>query len=114
MSFKVTQSSAGRLAAHTKENLGLLESFSYDDQIARMFALATLVWGLVAFLVGLTVAVILVRPSWTFGLPYFTFGRLASAAYQCRRFLPLRETQFSRRFIIPRRDSARRGCGATA
>ena len=39
-----------------------LDSFSYDDQIVRMFALATLVWSLVATLVGLIVAILLVMP----------------------------------------------------
>ncbi len=53
-----------------------LESFSYDDRIVRMFALATLVWGVVAFLVGLIVALLLVMPQLSLGLPYLTFGRL--------------------------------------
>jgi cytochrome c oxidase cbb3-type subunit I/II len=53
-----------------------LESFSYDDKIVRWFATATLAWGLVAFLVGLIVAVLLVLPSASLGLPYFSFGRL--------------------------------------
>jgi cytochrome c oxidase cbb3-type subunit I/II len=52
-----------------------LESFSYDDRIVRMFALATLVWGLVATLVGLIVAILLVLPQLTF-VEYISFGRL--------------------------------------
>ncbi len=52
-----------------------LESFSYDDQIVRMFSLATLVWGLVATVVGLIVAILLVKPGWTF-MQYVSFGRL--------------------------------------
>ncbi len=52
-----------------------LESFTYDDQIVRMFALATLVWGLVATLVGLIVAILLVMPQLTF-IEYISFGRL--------------------------------------
>lgn len=55
---------------------GHLESFTYDDKIVRMFALATLGWGIVAFLVGLIVALLLVLPQLSLGLPYFTFGRL--------------------------------------
>jgi cytochrome c oxidase cbb3-type subunit I/II len=39
-----------------------LDRFSYDDQVVRMFMLATLVWGLVATLVGLIVAVLLPLP----------------------------------------------------
>ena len=57
------------------DSLGL-EEFAYNDQIVRMFALATFAWGVVAFLVGLIVALLLVMPEWTFGLPYLTFGRL--------------------------------------
>ncbi|MFK7769154.1 MAG: cytochrome-c oxidase, cbb3-type subunit I [Mariniblastus sp.] len=52
-----------------------LDSFSYDDVIVRMFSLATLVWGIVATLVGLIVAVLLVMPQWTF-IEYVSFGRL--------------------------------------
>ncbi len=52
-----------------------LDRFSYDDHIVRMFSLATLVWGLVATLVGLLVAVLLVVPELTF-CQYVSFGRL--------------------------------------
>ena len=52
-----------------------LESFSYDDQIVRMFAFATLVWGLIATLVGLSIAVLLVMPQLTF-CEYVSFARL--------------------------------------
>ena len=53
-----------------------LEQFQYDDGIVRLFATATIVWGIVATLVGLIVAVLLVLPSITGGLPWFTFARL--------------------------------------
>ncbi|MEQ9070866.1 MAG: cbb3-type cytochrome c oxidase subunit I, partial [Gimesia chilikensis] len=53
-----------------------LEKFVYDDQIARMFALATLVWGVVAFLVGIVIATELAFPSVNLGLDFITFGRL--------------------------------------
>ena len=33
-----------------------LEKFRYDDTIVRNFAIATVVWGLVAFLAGLLAA----------------------------------------------------------
>ena len=62
-------------SANTKLAPTLLEEFSYDDAIVRMFALATLVWGLVATIVGLIVAVLLVMPQWTF-IEYISFGRL--------------------------------------
>jgi cytochrome c oxidase cbb3-type subunit I/II len=53
-----------------------LESFSYDDQISRMFVIATIVWGVVATLAGLIVAILLVMPSLTNGLPWLSFARL--------------------------------------
>jgi len=52
-----------------------LESFSYDDAIARKFMLATFVWGLVGMLVGLLVALQLAFPSLEVP-PFLTFGRL--------------------------------------
>ncbi|MCB9848178.1 MAG: cytochrome-c oxidase, cbb3-type subunit I [Phycisphaeraceae bacterium] len=52
-----------------------MESFVYDDKIVRMFMLATFVWGLVAFLVGVIVAVQLALPQLNFS-PILTFGRL--------------------------------------
>lgn len=63
--------SSERRAAYSPTGL---ESFSYDDKIVRWFATATLAWGLVAFLAGLIVAILLVLPSASFGLPYFSFG----------------------------------------
>jgi cytochrome c oxidase cbb3-type subunit I/II len=42
----------------------------------RKFAFATILWGLVATLAGLYLALILVRPEWSFGLAQLTFGRL--------------------------------------
>ncbi len=52
-----------------------LDSFSYDDSIVRMFCLATLVWGLVATLAGVIVALLLVMPELSF-VRYFSFARL--------------------------------------
>jgi cytochrome c oxidase cbb3-type subunit I/II len=77
--------------AHAAE--GPLETFVYDDAVVRKFALATVIWGIVAFLVGLLVALELVLPvavEWSpFGgirpfaplafltnVEFFTFGRL--------------------------------------
>jgi cytochrome c oxidase cbb3-type subunit I/II len=42
-----------------------MEEFSYDDKIVRAFTLATLIWALVAMLVGLIVAIDLVIPHMT-------------------------------------------------
>ena len=52
------------------------EKFSYDDAVVRKFAFATAVWGVVATLVGLWLALMLVQPQLSFGLPQLTFGRL--------------------------------------
>lgn len=55
-----------------------LESFSYDDQIVRKFLTAMLVWGVVAFLVGITIAIQLLQlPFYSnLGISYLSFGRL--------------------------------------
>lgn len=53
-----------------------LETFEYDDAIVRKFVLATVLWGGVAFLVGLIVALQLANYKLNFGIPYITFGRL--------------------------------------
>jgi cytochrome c oxidase cbb3-type subunit I/II len=55
---------------------GPLETFQYDDDIVRKFTLATMVWALVAFLVGIYVAFEMAFHQLNFGLPYITFGRL--------------------------------------
>ncbi|MBX3128722.1 MAG: cytochrome-c oxidase, cbb3-type subunit I [Polyangiaceae bacterium] len=52
------------------------EKFTYDDAIVRKFAFATIIWGLVATLAGLWVALIMVVPALSFGQPWLTFGRL--------------------------------------
>ena len=53
-----------------------LESFSYDDQIVRWFVIATLIWGAVAMLLGVTIAFQLADWRVNLGLPWTTFGRL--------------------------------------
>lgn len=52
------------------------ESFSYDDAIVKKFALATVVWGGIAFLVGLIVALQMANWKFNLELPWTTFGRL--------------------------------------
>jgi cytochrome c oxidase cbb3-type subunit I/II len=54
---------------------GRLDSFSYDDAIVRKFLWATIVWGLVGFLVGLIVAIQLAAPQFNLA-SWFSFGRL--------------------------------------
>ncbi len=55
---------------------GVMESYSYDDDVVRKFATATIVWGLVATTVGLIIALLLVLPTMFSGAPWLSFGRL--------------------------------------
>ena len=52
------------------------ETFSYDDQIVRWFIIATVVWGAVAMLLGVTIAFQLADWRVNMGVPWLTFGRL--------------------------------------
>ena len=53
-----------------------VETFAYDNTIVRNFAIVTVVWGVVAFLVGLTVALKLVLPNLLGFIPELSYGRL--------------------------------------
>ena len=53
-----------------------LERFVYNDSIVRAFIMGTVLWGAVAMLVGLIVAVELFFPSLSMGIRFFAFGRL--------------------------------------
>ncbi|NOX38433.1 MAG: cytochrome-c oxidase, cbb3-type subunit I [Calditrichaeota bacterium] len=53
-----------------------METFRYDNKIVRLFALATVFWGIVGMLVGLTIALQLVFPALNFGIPWLTFSRI--------------------------------------
>ena len=53
-----------------------LEQFVYNDNIVRAFLLVTILWSVVAFLVGLIAAVQLAFPQLNLGLSFTTFGRL--------------------------------------
>jgi hypothetical protein len=53
-----------------------LESFTYDDGVVRLFAWATVIWGIVAFLVGVVIAIQLAFPAANLGLSFTSFGRL--------------------------------------
>ena len=88
-----------------------LDRFSYDDQIVRMFTLATLVWGIVGTVAGLLVAILLVMPGLTF-TQYISFGRLRPL-HTNAAILRLQEMRSLPRFIIRRSDFAKHACGAT-
>src|SRR6188474_2545661 len=53
-----------------------IEKFSYDNKIVKAFIIATVIFGLVGMLVGLTAAIQLVYPIFNFDLQYTTFGRI--------------------------------------
>ncbi|MEP6735312.1 MAG: cytochrome-c oxidase, cbb3-type subunit I [Chryseolinea sp.] len=53
-----------------------IEQFSYDNKIVKAFMIATVVFGLVGMLVGLTAATQLVYPVFNFDTQYTTFGRI--------------------------------------
>ena len=70
----------GRYAT-TADQPETMESFSYNDSIVRMFVSATIVWGLIATLAGVLVALLLVLPTLFGGLEsnvsaLLSFGRL--------------------------------------
>ena len=54
---------------------GQLEKFYYDNKIVKMFAYATIFWGVIGMLVGLLVAFQIYIPAMNFNLEYTTFGR---------------------------------------
>ena len=58
------------------DETGSLEKFVYNDSIVRAFLMITVLWGVVALLVGLVIALELVLPTLGMGLPYLSFGRL--------------------------------------
>ncbi|HEY8401467.1 MAG TPA: cytochrome-c oxidase, cbb3-type subunit I [Cytophagaceae bacterium] len=59
-----------------KDSLDGYTTVSYDNAIVRNFSIATVVWGIVGMLVGLTVACQLVWPELNLGLEFTTFGRI--------------------------------------
>lgn len=52
------------------------EKFYYDNKTVKLFAYATIVWGVVGMIVGLLAAVQIYLPAANFGLPITTFGRV--------------------------------------
>ncbi len=53
-----------------------MEQFVYDDKIVRAYVLAITLWGIVAFLVGLIIALQLAFPKLNLGWSFTSFGRL--------------------------------------
>ena len=52
------------------------ETVAYNDAVIRRFAIATMFWGIVAFLAGVYIALQLAFPIFNLDLPWTTFGRL--------------------------------------
>ncbi len=53
-----------------------IEQFVYDDAISRLFMTATIIWAIVAMLVGLVAALELAFPAINAGIPFITFSRI--------------------------------------
>jgi cytochrome c oxidase cbb3-type subunit I/II len=66
---------SGAAAAGTAQG-GVMEQFSYDDDIVRKFLWATIIWGIVGMSVGLLVALQMANPAFNLGLEWASFGRL--------------------------------------
>jgi cytochrome c oxidase cbb3-type subunit I/II len=54
----------------------VVDTFAYDNAIVRNFMVATALWGAVAFLVGIIVALKLVFPTFLAFIPELSYGRL--------------------------------------
>jgi cytochrome c oxidase cbb3-type subunit I/II len=55
---------------------GTIEKFSYDNNIVRLFANATILWGAVGMLVGLLAALQMIFPVLNMNLEFTSFGRI--------------------------------------
>ena len=60
----------------TNTNKAGLDTFYYDNEIVRKFGIATVFWGIVGFLVGLTIALKLIFPDFLGFIPELSYGRL--------------------------------------
>ena len=71
-----TQGATLERPGHYSDSRLQLDHFSYDNDIVRLFATATMVWGAIGMLVGLIAALELVFPGLNGGIEYITFGRI--------------------------------------
>ncbi|MEO1022445.1 MAG: cytochrome-c oxidase, cbb3-type subunit I [Bacteroidota bacterium] len=53
-----------------------LDTFHYDNKIVRNFGIATMIWGIIGFLVGLIVALKFIFPEFLGSMAELSFGRL--------------------------------------
>lgn len=52
-----------------------VQKFYYDNKIVKQFAYATIIWGIVALVVGVLIALQLAAPIHNFNIQFITFGR---------------------------------------
>ncbi len=52
-----------------------VQQFNYDNKTVKYFIIATMIWGAVALIVGLLIALQLAFPAFNLGLEYTSFGR---------------------------------------
>ena len=62
--------------ASVAEPAGRTEAIPYDEEVVKLFVIATTFWGVVAFLVGVVIALQLAFPVFNLGLEWTSFGRL--------------------------------------
>jgi len=58
------------------ESKGRVESFAYDNKIVKLFAIATVIWGIIGFHVGLIIAIKLRWPDFLGDMSFLSYGRL--------------------------------------
>ncbi len=54
----------------------MVEQIRYDDVSVKNFLWATIFWGVIGMLVGVTIAIQIFTPEANFGLPWLSYGRL--------------------------------------
>ena len=62
--------------AHATQPAGTVISEEYNYDIVRLFAIATVVWGVVGMFVGVWIAAQLAFPTLAEGIPWLSYGRL--------------------------------------
>lgn len=62
--------------AMTLEDQNTVQSTPYDEEIIRLFVIATTFWGVIGFTIGVFIAFQLAYPALNFDLPWLNFGRL--------------------------------------
>jgi cytochrome c oxidase cbb3-type subunit I/II len=76
MSDTLTTAPNSASAGHDgHKSTGPLQHFQYDNQIVWMFVIASMVFGLIAMIVGVLVATQIFSPAMNFGSEFTTYGR---------------------------------------